>query len=224
MSRTGRRAASVPVKKAAIGNATRIAASFAAAAVMLLAGCRTLPPQPVLGPGADAPWSAQRAGLERLDRFGLTGRVAVAANGEGFSANLRYERQPERTDLALDGPMGIGGVRVAIAGDDLRIETSSGKQLDGAAAREELEQRLGFALPLAELRWWVLGIPAPGDAQLDEDSDSGEIRGFTQNGWRVSIDSRAPGLGFALPRRLTAERATTEIPARMKLLVEQWRP
>ncbi len=224
VSRTGRRAASAPVTEVAIGSATRIAASFAVAAVMLLAGCRTLPPQPVLGPGADAPWAAQRAGLEKLDRFGLTGRVAVAANGEGFSANLRYERQPERTDLALDGPMGIGGVRVAIAGDDLRIETSSGKQLDGAAAREELEQRLGFALPLAELRWWVLGIPAPGDAQLDEDSGSGEIRGFTQNGWRVSIDSRAPGLGFALPRRLTAERATAEIPARMKLLVEQWRP
>lgn len=205
--------------------ATRIVALAAAATLALLGGCRTLPPQSVPGPGSDAPWPAQRAGLEKLDRFGLTGRVAVAANGEGFSANLRYERQPERADLALDGPLGIGGVRVAIAGDDLRIETSSGKQLDGAAAREELEQRLGFALPLAELRWWVLGIPAPGDAQVDEDSGSGEIRGFTQNGWRVKIDSRAPGLGFALPRRLTAERADAELAgARMKLLVEKWLP
>lgn len=195
------------------------------AAMALLSGCRTIPPQPVLGPGADAPWATQRAGLEKLDRFGLTGRVAVAANGQGFSANLRYERQPERADLALDGPMGIGGVRVAIAGDDLRIETSSGKQLGGVAAREELEQRLGFALPLTELRWWLLGIPAPGDAQIDEDAGSGEIRGFTQNGWRVSIEARAPGLGFALPRRLTAERSDVDVAAaRMKLLVEQWRP
>src|SRR5688572_25545237 len=149
------------------------------ATLALLAGCRTIPPQPVPipGPGADAPWPAQRAGLEKLDRFGLSGRVAVAANGQGFSANLRYERQSDRTDLALDGPMGLGGVRVAIEGDDLRIETSSGKQLDGVAARAELEQRLGFALPLAELRWWLLGIPAPGDVLLEEDAGSGEIRG-----------------------------------------------
>jgi outer membrane lipoprotein LolB len=196
-----------------------------AGALTLLSGCRTIPPQPLPGPGADAPWAEQRAGLERLDRFGLSGRVAVAANGQGFSASLRYEQQPERSDLALDGPMGLGGVRVAVAGDDVRIETSSGKQLDGMAAREELEQRLGFALPLAELRWWLLGIPAPGDALLEEDAGSGEIRGFTQNGWRVSIQSRAPGLGFALPQRLTAEIARADAEgARMKLLVERWLP
>ena len=40
--------------------------------------------------------------------------------------------------------MGIGGMRMAIDGDHLRIETSSGKQLDGPAARDELERRLGF--------------------------------------------------------------------------------
>ena len=85
-----------------------------------------------------------------------------------------------------------------------RIATSRGEQLDGGAARAELEQRLGFALPLAELRWWLLGIPAPGEASVDADAASGEIRGFLQNGWHVSINSRAPALGFALPQRLTA--------------------
>jgi outer membrane lipoprotein LolB len=203
---------------------SRVATGLIAAAV-LLAGCRTIPPQPVVGPGADAPWAAQRAGLEKLDRYGLTGRVAVAANGQGFTANLRYAQQPRRSDLALDGPMGLGGVRVAIEGDDLRIETSGGKQFDGPEARAELERRLGFALPLTELRWWLLGIPAPGDADVTEDSGSGEIRGFTQHGWRVSIDSRAPGLGFALPQKLTAERTGVEREdARMKLLVERWQP
>lgn len=198
--------------------------------VAVLAGCRTIAPPPPIGPGADAPWSAQRAGLGKLDRFGLTGRVAVAANGQGFTANLRYQQQPERSDLALDGPMGLGGVRVAIEGEDVRIETSSGKQLDGAAAREELERRLGFALPFTELRWWLLGIPAPGEAEINEDAGSGEIRGFTQSGWRVNIDSRAPGLGFALPQRLTVERTGVESTgveregARLKLLVERWQP
>ena len=60
---------------------------------------------------------------------------------------------------------------------------------------------------------------------LNEDAGSGEIRGFTQNGWRVSIDSRAPGLGFALPQRLTAEEREAEREgARLKLLVERWQP
>jgi outer membrane lipoprotein LolB len=190
----------------------------------LLAGCRTRPPV-IVGPGADAPWPQQRAALENLDRYGLQGRVAVAANGQGFSASLRYAQKTQRANLALDGPLGIGGLRVEIEGERLEIATSRGEKFDGQAARAELERRLGFALPLTDLRWWLLGVPAPGEVSIVADDASGEIREFTQNGWRVSIDSRAPGLGFALPRRLTAQRIDLAGEgARLRLLVERWLP
>jgi len=194
--------------------------ALGAMALAVLAGCRTAPPPAVIGPGADAPWPEQRAALEKLDAYSLTGRVAVAASGEGFSGTLRYQQQPHRSDLSLDGPMGMGGVRVTLDGETLSIATSGGDHLDGGAARAELERRLGFTLPLAEMRWWLLGIPAPGEASVDADAASGEIRAFVQQGWRIGIDARAPAMGFSLPQRLTATRDG----ARMKLLVEQWRP
>jgi len=144
----------------------------------------------------------------------------VAANGQGFSGALRYQQQQQRADLAIDGPLGMGGVRVSLDGEQVSISNSRGESFDGPAARAELEQRLGFALPLAELRWWLLGLPAPGESALDAAPDSGEIRGFDQNGWHVAINTRAPALGFALPQRLTAERDG----ARLKLFVERWQP
>jgi outer membrane lipoprotein LolB len=188
------------------------------AALLLASGCRTLPTGAPVGPGADAPWPEQRAALEKLDRYALNGRVAVAANGQGFSASLRYQQRASHSNLALDGPLGIGGLRVEIEGEDIEIATSRGEKLDGQAARDELERRLGFQLPLDELRWWLLGIPAPGEASVNQDSGSGEIRDFSQGGWRVSINSRAPGLGFSMPQRLTAEREG----ARLKLFVQGW--
>jgi outer membrane lipoprotein LolB len=102
---------------------------------------------------------------------------------------------------------------------ELKVTNSRGETLDGAAARAEIESRLGFELPLAHLRWWLLGLPAPGmPAERHEDGAGGAITDFQQDGWRVSINSRAPALGFSLPERLTAERDG----ARMKLLVENW--
>jgi outer membrane lipoprotein LolB len=198
---------------------SRAYALAALAVLALLAGCRTRPPL-VTGPGADAPWEQQRAALESFDRYSLAGRVAVAANGQGFTAGLRYTQQPQRADLSLDGPLGIGGLRVGLAGHEIEVINSKGQKLDGPAARAELEQRLGFELPFDELRWWLLGLPAPGKSEVDAASAGGEIRGFVQNGWHVAIDSRAPALGFSLPRRLTAERGG----ARLKLLVERWQP
>jgi len=201
----------------------RVAPSVATAvvaALALLAGCRTVPPPApaVIGPGADAPWPEQYAALAGLERYALTGRVAVAANGQGFSANLRYRQQPQRADLSLDGPMGIGGMRMEFSERNLSVTNSRGETLDGEAARAELENRLGFVLPLADLRWWLLGVPSPGTPATRNEPAGGPIADFQQNGWHVSINSRAPGLGFSLPARLTVEREG----ARMKLLVESW--
>jgi len=196
--------------------------SALAAVVLLLAlaGCRTPPaPAPVIGPGADAPWQEQYAALATLDQYSLNGRVAVAASGQGFSANLRFRREPGRSEMTLDGPMGIGGYRITLAGDQLEVFGGNGERLDGATARTELERRLGVALPIEDLHWWLLGVPAPGAAERNQAEDQ-EIRDFQQNGWHVSIQARTPALGFSLPQRLIAERDG----ARMKLLVEQWRP
>ena len=194
------------------------AALLLVSALALLGACRTVPPGAIRGPGADAPWPVQRAALDQLDRYGLQGRVAVAANGQGFSASLRYaQKKSHAANLSLDGPLGIGGLRVDVDGEAVAIATSRGEKLDGREARAELERRLGFELPLQELRWWLLGVPAPGESAINA-ADDGEIRDFTQNGWRVSIAARVAGLGFSLPRRLTAEREG----ARMKLLVDRW--
>jgi outer membrane lipoprotein LolB len=190
--------------------------------LLALAGCRTAPPAAaVIGPGADAPWPEQNAALRKLDRYSLSGRVAVAANGQGFSGSLRYQQQEQRAQLSLDGPMGIGGMRVSLDGENVSITTSRGENLDGSAARAELEQQLGFELPLTQLRWWFLCMPEPGPGEIIVDStDAGEPLSFDQDGWHVSASSRMPALGFSLPQRLTIEREG----ARLKLVVDRWQP
>src|SRR5262245_51097056 len=158
----------------------------------LLAGCRTAPPSTtIIGPGADAPWPEQHAALEKLGKYALSGRVAVAANGQGFSGDLRYRQDERRPNPSLDGRMGLGGGRVDRGGDAVNIATSRGDKLDGNEARDELERRLGFVLPIAELRWWLLGIPAPGgeDVPVENAGTGGSVEAFTQAGWKVIVNS-----------------------------------
>ena len=200
--------------------------ALAAAVLVLalaLAGCKTAPaPAPMIGPGADAPWPDQVAALEKLDHYTLAGRVAVAAADQGFSGSLRYAQQAARSDLAIDGPLGMGGLRAVLDGSAVNITTARGENFDGNAAREELERRLGFALPLEHLRWWLLGIPVPGEtlAQPPQADLTAQTAGFDQLGWRVTVNSRAPAMGFSLPQRLTIEREG----ARLKLIVDRWQP
>ncbi len=199
--------------------ASRRASLTGVAVLCLAAGCKTLPPPtPDETAGALRPWAEQRDALASLDHYGLAGRVAVAAGDEGFSASLRYEQRAPQAELALDGPLGIGGLRVALDGEQLRITTSRGETLDGAAARAELERRLGFALPLEQLRWWLLGVPDPTLPAVETTGIDGVTATFEQDGWQVSIAQRDAALGFLLPRRLTAQREG----ARLRLVVDRW--
>ena len=141
----------------------------------------------------------------------------MAANGQGFSASLRYQQMPRSSNLALDGPLGIGGCVSCSRARELQIATSRGEKLDGDAARRARAPARGCAA-VGRTALVVVRHPGAGRDRGQPGCRHGEIHDFVQAGWRVSINSRAAGLGFSLPQRLTAERDG----ARLKLLVERW--
>ncbi len=187
----------------------------AAAALVVLAGCRTAP---VPAPAAP-PWAARRAELQAREHFGLKGRVAVAAAGAGFNARLRWAQDGNRARLALEGPLGAGAVHVDAEGSRLDIVTASGARLTSDAAHAELDTRLGFDPPLASLRYWILGVPDPAlpDAETLDPPRQRLLR-LEQDGWRIDYGSYTAVGGEWLPARLTLERGDV----RVKLLVEDW--
>lgn len=189
-----------------------------AAAVLALAvsaGCRTI--APTLPPSAS--WETRRPQLQAREHFQLKGRVAVAAGGEGFNANLRWTQEGARSQLTLEGPLGVGGARVTASGNDLTLVTSRGEVVDNAAARAALTERLGFDPPLTSLRYWVLGVPDPAQPATESlDSAQQRLTALTQDGWQVDYQSYTSANGEPLPARLTLRRDTV----RVRLLVDDW--
>ena len=186
-----------------------------AVALAALAGCRTLPPAPT--PGAS--WEMRRPQLQSLTHFQLRGRVAVAAGGEGFNANLHWTQEGARSEVTLEGPLGVGGAQLTATGDELTVITSRGERVESAAAHAELAARLGFDPPLSSLRYWVLGVPDPTQPASESlDPAQQRLSGLTQGGWHVEYQSYESAGGEALPARLTLQRDEV----RVRLLVDEW--
>ncbi len=186
-----------------------------AASLAVLAGCRTLPPAPPAGQS----WEVRRPELQSLEHFALRGRVAVAAGGEGFNASLRWTQEGNRSQVTLEGPLGVGGAQLIASGEDLTVVTSRGEHIESAAAHAELTARLGFDPPLASLRYWVLGVPDPGQpANESLDPSQQRLAALTQEGWHVEYQSYGSAGGEALPARMTLQRDAV----RVRLLVDDW--
>jgi len=163
-------------------------------------------------------WPVRRAELQSLQSFDLHGRVAVSSGDEGFSARLRWNQAAGRSEIALDGPLGVGGVRITSDGEQLTVINSKGETLDRDAAQAEMHARLGFEPPIAQLRYWMLGVPAPGGEPHETVDPEGRLLVLEQDGWHVDYSDYRVALAESVPARVTLTRG----PLRVRLIVDGW--
>jgi outer membrane lipoprotein LolB len=156
--------------------------------------------------------------LQARDRFELKGRVAVATGSDGFNARLRWTQAGKQTHMSLDGPLGAGGVQVTSDGSAVSIVTSRGDRLDNDAARAELTNRLGFDPPINSLRYWVLGVPAPGHPAQESLDSQQRLATLEQDGWQILYTGYMSVGGEWLPSKLTLQRQGV----RLRLVVDGW--
>jgi outer membrane lipoprotein LolB len=180
-----------------------------------LSGCHTL--TPAVSPSA--PWDLRRPQLQGQEHFVLKGRVAVATGSTGFNANLRWVQEADNAHLTLEGPLGAGAVQVNSTAGTLEVVNSRGEHIGNDAARAELATRLGFEVPLASLRYWILGVPQP-DVPAQESLDAAQQRldSLVQGGWHIAYTAYGDVHGQTLPTRLTLERDAV----RVRLVVDDW--
>lgn len=189
----------------------------ALALVTALAGCQSFAPAPVVQGDASAKlWQARQAKLTNLDTWALTGRAA-SGGGFGLKGSLRWVQRGDQFTLSVRGPFGIGAAQ--LRGTPARVEVRSGKQRWITNEPEELlRQEFGWSLPVRALRYWVLGLPAPG-APADFSLDAkGRINALTQAGWTVQYADYAPAPLLELPGALQAQQGDTTL----KLSIDQW--
>ena len=181
----------------------------------LLSACTTVRAPP---PSTGEAWDVRRPQLQARAHFDLKGRVAVAAGNDGFNARLLWRQTGTRSNVALDSPLGAGGVQITADGPSLSVVTSKGEHLDNEAARSELATRLGFDPPITSLRFWVLGVPDPAIPAKQTLDNQQRLASLQQDGWQVVYDGYTSVGGEWLPSRVTMQREGV----RVRLIVDGW--
>jgi outer membrane lipoprotein LolB len=182
-----------------------------ASALILAAGCA--------GTGPRMPQSAPTQ-LESVAQWQAKGRIAVAGSEGGGSGSFDWQQQHTQTDVTIRGPIGIGSLRVRLDGEHperARLQLGDGRQLESQAAWAELEARLGAPVPAQYLRYWLLGLAAPGPHEWLERSDAGAT--LLQEGWRIEFLKYMDVNGLRTPSQIKA----TSGAARIRLVIDRWR-
>ena len=178
-----------------------------------LGGCSILKPKPGK---SELAWQARRELLSRIDRFTLEARVS-SGGMFGVKGNLVWKQLPGRFDMRVAGPFGIGAATISGRGSDIEIRTSK-RTITTSDPERDLHDRLGWSFPVTHLRYWVLGVPAPGsDAKVELDEE-GRLASLEQDDWTMEVDEYQDAGSLELPRKF--EVANDEV--RIKVVVDRW--
>jgi len=154
------------------------------------------------------------ANLQDAGSWKLDGRAAAAVGTQGWQATLNWQQQGPATEVHLAGPFGMQAM--------VLTRTAEGVSLNGAPPNDaeiaQLQQRLGFDLPLDQLRYWLLGVPDPGSAFDLTRNPQDRAQQLTQAGWSIDYDRYMPVGGDLLPSHLVLNREGV----RVRIVVDHW--
>lgn len=193
---------------------------LAALAALGLASCSVL--QPAVSPSSPdagrALYDAHAARVMNLSAWNLTGRVSVTSEQESWQATLHWRQSLAQFDVLLQGPLGQGSMRLRSAQGYVAMESSDGQRLTDVSAAQLIRQRVGWSLPVEELRYWVRGVAAPDSEAVMEWDATGQVLRLQQNGWDVRYKSYVAADGVMMPAKLSLAQA----PWLVKLVVDVW--
>ena len=137
--------------------------------------------------------------------------------------SLRWQQAPNDFTIDFTGPFGQNLLGIAGRAGQVTLSEPGKEPINAKTAEELIRRNTGWTIPVAQLTYWVRGLPAP----------TAKVTGFTPNaqgligeleqlGWKVvygeylSVNTAAGIL--AMPGRITAEFKDM----RLTLVIREW--
>lgn len=186
----------------------------------LAGGCASVPPPPPPVANPVKVWQERQVRLSRIAYWHLHGRLAVRHDNEAWNIHIDWRQRGPDYRIKLSGPFGAGEVR--LIGDKYGVELKDSDNhsyyADNPGAL--LLARTGVTMPVADLRYWILGLSTPQQKQAPTLDDQGRPASLEQRQWQVRFKRYTDVNGIQLPAKIFISKPAQKIDVR--LVVDTW--
>lgn len=190
------------------------ARAFLGVLVLASAACSVAPSR---APQDSAAAEARQAKAAAIERWRVSGRVAVSDGREGGSGRFDWTQDGAAYVMTIRAPVSNQTWRLSGDAGHALLEGAPSGPIEGADPEELLVRGTGWHLPVRQMRDWVRAIPhAPGaTAKLDA---KGLPSGLSEAGWTLEFRSYDQTLDPPMPTRIAATRP----PYKVRLAISSW--
>ena len=161
--------------------------------------------------------------LQAISDWQLSGKLGIRTAEDSGSASVKWVQQLANYQINLSGPLGQKSMIITGTPDKVRLEQTGEPAQEAKTAEALIKQSAGWTLPVAQLAYWVRGVPAPKLRITHlQQNDSGLLDRLVQGGWSISYsnyrDQTFNGTVLPLPGKVTAEYQDV----RLVLVIRSW--
>ncbi len=185
---------------------------------LLITACSTVPTGEVDRAERELLYGIKSGELKKAQRWALKGRLAVNDGEEGGSGHLNWQKHDRISSMSFHGALGRGAWRLSEDENGAVLEWADGELRRAETSAELIEQQLGWAVPVDALAWWVRGLAAPGDWDLRQLDEHGNLERLNQQGWTIEYGRYRNMGNVSMPVKLTARRQAYSV----KFAIQYW--
>ncbi|MFZ1873417.1 lipoprotein insertase outer membrane protein LolB [Serratia sp. D1N4] len=190
-------------------------------ASLLLTACTlTKPSGPATSPTSPQ-WRAHEQAVQQLSQYQTRGAFAYLSDQKKVYARFFWQQySPERYRLLLTNPLGSTELELNVQKEVVQLSDSQGKRYTSNDAEEMIRKLTGMAIPLNNLRQWMLGLPGEAtDFTLDDQYRLSKLT-YQQGAltWVVTYQDYNTDQQPPLPSRLELQQGDQ----RIKLKMDNW--
>ncbi|MEW4981751.1 MAG: lipoprotein insertase outer membrane protein LolB [Cycloclasticus sp.] len=151
-----------------------------------------------------------------IKHWRLLGRLSVRNASESWLTKLEWRHELSVDDLTLS--TSLGGVVAKLRYSNHGIVLVGADAQARRVSENELQSLLGYSPPLAQLKYWVRGLPDPNIGVRMSEQQIAGVFAFQQDGWAVKLERFAKVGEMVLPSKISLSKERLKI----KLVVDEW--
>jgi outer membrane lipoprotein LolB len=195
---------------------SKFSKNFVAAIFLLLffSGC-AITPKPTLHYLA---WSSREKQLSSFDHWIARGKIAINFNRQSTVCNFIWQQNGDQYLLDFSGPLNFGKVRIMGNKNQVTLWQDATHSFTEKSPEQLVARKLGWQLPISQLKYWVRGIPASSPIEKIILTPTFHLEYLAQNGWKINYLTFSAWNNIDLPEKISLSGFDFVI----KIAISEW--
>jgi outer membrane lipoprotein LolB len=156
--------------------------------------------------------------LASCHNWSFQSAVIITNAQEKVLVHIRWQQFDYKYILNITSLFNFGGVKIIGDPTNIALWRSATNKTIATTPEELMDKELGWSLPLKNMRYWIVGLPAPKLAYTFQVDRCNRLIFLQQQGWKISYADFVSVNKIDFPTTILLNNAKLQI----KVMIRKW--